>query len=184
MGAVALLSPNEVQFAVASSSASLGSSRTAVLLAAISTTPFDASAFSGRQGTDVNTRQRRRRRHDDRAVASQAVISPPYGFAVEWLGSSRQQPLRCMDVQFNTDPIFALDFSLEGSFLVSGGVDKSVRLWKIGEILGGNVNSRPIQMETHHSNGGICCVAASPNNRSISSGGGRDKTVLIHDSET
>jgi hypothetical protein len=126
LGAVALLSPNEVQVAVASSSASLGSSSTAVLLAAISTTLSDASAFRGRQGTDVTTRRRRRRRHDDRVVAPQSVISPPYGFAVKWLNSSRQ-PLRCIELQFNTEWINSLAFAFDGSFLVSGGVGKCVR---------------------------------------------------------
>jgi len=123
LGAVALLGPNEVQVAVASSSASLGSSSTAV---AISTTLSDASAFRGRQGTDVTTRRRRRRRHDDRVVAPQSVISPPYGFAVKWLNSSRQ-PLRCIELQFNTEWINSLAFAFDGSFLVSGGVGKCVR---------------------------------------------------------
>ena len=65
------------------------------------------------------------------------------------------------------------------------GYDKCVRLWNIREIrLGGNVDSRPIPMETEHGDGAVSCVAVSPNNRSIFSGGRRDKTVLIHDIET
>jgi len=68
--------------------------------------------------------------------------------------------------------------------LVSGGKDKCVRLWKIGEILGGNANSRPVQMEKQHGDNGVNCVADSPKNRSIFSDGLKDKTVLIHDIET
>ena len=181
LGAVVLLSPNEVQVAVASS---LGSLSTAVLVAAISTTPSDASAFRGRQGTDVTTRRRRRRRRDDRAVVTQAAISPPLNeFAFEWLGSS-SQPLRCIDLQFNTEWINSLAFAFDGSFLVSGGKDNCVRLWNIREILGGNADSRPVQMEKQHGDLGVSCIAVSPDNRSIFSGGAQDKTVLIHDSET
>jgi len=50
--------------------------------------------------------------------------------------------------------------------------------------LGGNSSSRPIQMETEYGDGDVTCVAVSPNNRSIFSGGTKDKTILIHDSET
>ena len=142
--------------------------------AAIDATPDDESSS---QGQRIVFTRRRRRRHEMEAV------SPPYGFSVEWIGSS-QQPLRCIDLQLNTGLIYSLDFSPDGSFLVSGGVDKCVRLWNIREILGGNVNSRPIQMESEHGDGGVLSVCVSPNNRSIFSGGTKDKTVLIHDIET
>ena len=142
--------------------------------AAIDATPDDESSS---QGQRIVFTRRRRRRHEMEAV------SPPYGFSVEWIGSS-QQPLRCIDLQFNTDPIFALTFSPDGSFMFSGGVDKCVRLWNIREILNRNVNSRPILMEKQHGEGGTYCISVSPNNHSIFSGGAQDKTVLVHDCET
>jgi len=54
----------------------------------------------------------------------------------------------------------------------------------IRELVGGNVYSRPVQMEKQHGDLGVSFIAVSPNNRSIFSGGAQDKTVLIHDSET
>ena len=78
-----------------------------------------------------------------------------------------------------------LAFSPDGSFFVSGGDNNCVRLWNIRELIGdGNVNSRPIQMETQHGDNGVTCVAVSSINRSIFSGGRKDKTILIRDSET
>ena len=131
---------------------------------------------TSREGQRTGQYRRRCHHHETQTVSS------PYGFLVEWLGSSRQQLLRSINVQFNTGPV--LDFPPGGSFLVSGGADKCVRLCNIREILGGNLNSHQIQMETEHGDGGICCVAVSPNNRSIFSGGFKDKTVLIHDIQT
>ena len=147
--------------------------------AAIDTTPDDESTS---QGQRTGAKRRRRRQHNRDEMQ---VIDPShYGFSVEWLCSS-QKPLRSIDVQFNTGLIFSLDFSYDGSFLlVSSGEDNCVRLWNIREILSGNFNSRPIQMERQHGDDGVCCVAVSPNNRSIFSGGLRDQTVLIHDIET
>ena len=147
--------------------------------AAIDTTPGDEST-SQEQRTGAKRRRRRQHNRDEMQVIDD---SSPYAFSVEWLGSSRQ-PLHSIDVQLNTALIFDLNYSPDGSFLVSGGPDKSVRLWNTHEILGGNANSRPIQMEGQHDDFGVTCVAVSPNNRSIFSGGARDQTVLIHDIET
>ena len=146
--------------------------------ASIDTVPNDESTSQG-QRTVAKRRRRRQHNRDE----TQVVIPPPYVFSVEWLGSSRQ-PLRSIDVQFNTDPIFSLAFSFDGSFLVAGAADKCVRLWNIREILSRNVNSRPIPMETEHGDGAVSCVAVSPNNRSIFSGRRQDKTILIHDIQT
>ena len=182
MGAVALRIPNEVQVrAVASSPSTLHRLFIPALMpASIDTVPNDEST-SQEQRTVVKRRRRRQHNRDE----MQIIDDPsPYGFSVEWLGSS-QQPLRSIDVLFNsTRPIYVLDFSPDGSFLVSGGEDKSVRLWNTREVVGGNANSRPIQMERQHGDFGVTYVAVSPNNRSIFSGGARDQTVLIHDIET
>ena len=156
----------------------LSSSNTA-LIAAIATAP-DGESTTARDGQRSAVQSRcRRRHHRDETQA----VAPPYGFAVNFLCSS-QHPLCSIDVQFNTEPIFTLAFSSDGSFLVSVGIDTWERLWKIDEILVGNADSRPVQMETQHGDNGVFCVAVSPNNRSIFSGGARGKTVLIHDIET
>ena len=132
---------------------------TTVALAAI---PSPSDSVSTSQGT-VATRRRRRRHHHK----TQVTVIPPYGFSAEWLVFS-QQPLRSIDLQFSTGLINTFDFSSDGSFLVSGGKDNCVRLWNIREILGGNVNSIPVQMDTEHGAGGVLCVAVSPNNRIVS----------------
>ena len=114
LGAVALLIPKEVQSTSPVSSQTLSSSNTA-LMVAVATASDDESTTRAGQRT-VQSRRRRRHHHEMQAV------SPPFGFAVEWIGSS-QQPLRCIDLQFNTGLMYALDFSPDGSFLVSGGAD-------------------------------------------------------------
>ena len=167
--AVALLIPNKVQSNPPVLSPTLSSVSTA--FAAIATIPDDESTTRNSQRSEQS---RRRRRHHHGTEAA----SPP-----EWIGSS-QHSLRGIDLQFNTGLIYALDFSPDGSFLVSGGADKRLRLWNIREILGGYADSRPIQMESEHGDGGVLSVCVSPNNRSIFSGGTKDKTVLIHDIET
>ena len=174
LGAVALLVPNEVTASVSSSTLCRPS---AALLD--STTSGEAVMVEGQK--TVVTRRRRRRHHH----VTQTAVIPPYGFAVEWLGSS-SQPLRSIDLQFNSKPIAEIDFSPDGSFLVSRGADHCVGLWNIHEIIGGgNVNPPLIQIDTEHGDGNrVTCVAVSPNNRSIFSGGIKAKTILIHDGET
>ena len=172
LGAVALLVPNEVTASVSSSTLRRPPA------ALLDSTSGEAMRVEGQTSSGA-TRRRRRHHHP----AAHRVVSAPYGFAFEWLGSS-QQPLRSIDVQFNTEPIWALDFSPDGSFFVSGG-DKCVRLWITREILGcGNATPNPIQMESEHGYGGVSCVAVSPNNRRIFRSGARDLKILIHDSET
>ena len=181
LGAVALRIPNEVQVRAAASSPSTlrRLSSPTLMPASIDAIPNDGSTS---QGQRTGAKHRRRRQHNRDVM--QVIDDPsPYGFSVEWLGSSRQ-PLRSIHVQFNTGLNFAFDFSPDGSFLVSGGEDKSVRLWNTREIIGGNANSRPMQMEGQHGDFGVSYLAVSPNNRSIFSGGLRDKTVLIHEIET
>ena len=176
-----LLFPAQTKFkaVVALTTSFLSSSTsTAPLLADNDPPPSGVSITSQEQRIAANRRRRRQHQHQTQAVL------PPYGFAAEWLRSS-PQPLRCIDFHFNTEWIHELAFSPDGSFLVYGSSDNCVRLWNIRELIGdGNVNARPIPMETEHCDGGVTCVAVSLNNRYIFSGGFKDKTVLIHDSET
>ena len=63
---------------------------------------------------------RRHRHHETQAV----IIF--YVFSANSLGSYSRQPLRCIDLQFNTEPISVLDFSFDGLYLISGGGDVQV----------------------------------------------------------
>ena len=169
LGAVALPRPNEEQAARETTAAA--SSFSAALLSVVHTTPDESAG-----------RTTRRRRHCHHPVLAAQVVIPPYGFTVEFLCSS-SSPLRCIFIQLN-ECINALDFSSDGSLMVSGGADKCVRLWKFRELLDIDGKLRPTRMKTEHGEGGVTCVAVSPNNRHIFSGGRTDKTVLIHDYET
>ena len=162
LGAVALTRPNEEQAT---------SETTAAASAMVHTT------------LESEGRTTRRRRHRHHPVLAAQVVIPPYGFSVEFLCSS-SLPLRCIFIQLNNECINALDFSSDGSLLVSGGADKCVRLWKFRELLDVDGKLRPTRMKTEHGEGGVTCVAVSPNSRHIFSGGRTDKTVLIHDCET
>jgi len=68
--------------------------------------------------------------------------------------------------------------------LVSSGEEKRARLWKIRELICSYADSRPIQVEKQHGDNGFTCVAVSPNNRNIFSGGTKDKTFLIPEIQT
>ena len=106
LGAVALLVPNEVTASVSSSTLRRPPA------ALLDSTSGEAMRVEGQR--TVVTRRRRRRHHRD-IDETQAEVIPPYGFAVEWLGLS-SQPLRSIDLQFNSKPIAEIDFSPDGSF--------------------------------------------------------------------
>ena len=80
----------------------------------------------------------------------------------------------------HTDSINAMEFSDDGTLLVSGGRDKTVRLWSLNQGRDGEWNSTAKEtMHTHNIN----CLVISPDNRRIFSGG-YDKKVLVHDTNT
>ena len=68
----------------------------------------------------------------------------------------------------HSNTVSAMEFSEDGSLLVSGGVDKSVRLWSLGsqtlDDLGRNQQTSSIQMENSH-NAVVLCLAVSSDNR-------------------
>ena len=96
LGAVALRIPNEVLAAASSPSTLRRLFSPDLMPAAIDTTPGDEST-SQEQRTGAKRRRRRQHNRDE----MQLIDPSPYGFSVEWLCSS-QQPLRSIDVQFNT----------------------------------------------------------------------------------
>ena len=84
------------------------------------------------------------------------------------------------DLVGHINTVSAMEFSEDGSLLVSGGVDKSVRLWSIGiQTLDDDQPSK--KMEKNHS-AVVLCLAVSSDNRRIFSGG-MDSFVFIHDTQ-
>ena len=78
---------------------------------------------------------------------------------------------------------YTMEFSGDGKFLVSGGGDKSVRLWSLSQGVEGR--DSPIkghEMRTKHDDFVRCVAISSDNNRIFS--GGYDSKVLIHDAKT
>ena len=87
----------------------------------------------------------------------------------------------CRDLPGHTDGIAATEFSEDGTLLVSGGFDNTVRLWSLNQGRnGGGTNST--MMDTRHERG-VSCLYFSPDNNRIFSGG-NDKMIFIHDTRT
>ena len=79
----------------------------------------------------------------------------------------------------HTAPIHTMEFSDDGTLLVSGGKDKTVRLWSLNQGRG-ELNSTI--MKTKHEDI-VTCLALSPDIQHIFSGGWQKK-VLIHDTRS
>ena len=108
----------------------------------------------------------------------------PSSFAVNCFSARRRQVessqlFRCRELTGHTGDIFSMKFSDDGSLLVSGGLDKTVRLWSLNQ----SQNEWNLTvMETKHETN-VSCLSFSPDNRCIFSGSA-DKKVLIHDTNT
>ena len=95
----------------------------------------------------------------------------------------QSQLIQRRDCVGHTDGIVTMEFSGDGRFLVSGGADKSVRLWSLSQgTEGGDSSIKGHQMKTKHDNFVLCLAISSDNSRIFS--GGRDSKVLIHDAKT
>ena len=92
---------------------------------------------------------------------------------------------KCRDLIGHTGSIFAMEFSTDGSYIVSGGGDKTVRLWSLCDVDNEETQgTTPVhQMKTKHKKG-ICCVAISPDNSRIFSSGDFDSKLFVHDART
>ena len=110
----------------------------------------------------------------------------PNLFASNSFTAQRQQMesshlFRYQELTGHTDNIRAMDFSDDGAHLVSGGGDKTVRLWSLNQGRdGGRINST--EMETKHQDQ-VRCLAFSPDNNRIFSGSD-DNKIFIHDTHT
>ena len=79
-------------------------------------------------------------------------------------------------MQGHTDKVYCATFSPDGKYIVSGSVDRTIRLWNAqsgSPVLG------PLKMHTKT----VVCVAFSPSGRQIASGS-HDNTVRVWDALT
>ena len=97
-------------------------------------------------------------------------------FASNCSAKSKQQIqlFQSRDCVGHTDNILTMEFSGDGRFLVSGGGDKSVRLWSFSQGTGG-VDPPARWMKTKQDHNVLCLAISSDNSRIFS--GGRDSQV-------
>ena len=75
-------------------------------------------------------------------------IAPIFGFSTKWF-KTFHQPLRCIKPNVNKVAVNYIDFSSDRSFLVSGGEDCCIRLWRMRDIIDGKqMPVIPVSMET------------------------------------
>ena len=91
----------------------------------------------------------------------------------------QSQLFRCRELEGHSGYINAVEFSEDGTLLISGGADKSIRLWSVNQSLTRGISSI---METKHQSP-VTSLAFSPDNKRIFSGG-NDSKIFIHDART
>ena len=141
---------------------------------------FDAAVKSKKKSSKANAVAAQ---YTTIASASLDTSRSVSSFRENCLAASRQQSrlfFQCRDLVGLTDSIAAMEFSTDGSFIVSGGGDKTVHLWSLSS----NVHNEETkamtvhQMKTKHESL-VYCVAISPDSSRIFSGG-RDSKLFIH----
>lgn len=85
---------------------------------------------------------------------------------------------RCQKLLGHTKFIETVEFSEDGTLLISGGQDEIVRLWS----LNGEGGGKSIEMETKQEGYVLSLAFSSDNNRIFS--GGRFSKVFVHDTQT
>jgi WD40 repeat protein len=104
-------------------------------------------------------------------------------FAVNHHQLDSSQRFHCRNLTGHTSGVVGLEFSKDGTLLVSGGYDKIVRLWPISSV---TRNEQcpiiPIEMKTRHVSH-VYSLAITSDNRRLFSGGAGGK-VFIHDVAT
>ena len=89
------------------------------------------------------------------------------------------QLFQSRDLAGHSDIILATEFSSDGDLLISGGWDKTVRLWSLNQ---GRDGENATVMEKKHERY-ISCLSFSPDSNRIFSGG-YDSMIFIHDTQT
>ena len=118
---------------------------------------------------------------EDSAIRQPPRLKLPNFFSANCFSAERPKiessELFCyQELTGHTDSIGSIEFSENGTHLISGSDDKTVRLWSINQSRN-EWNST--EMETKHQNS-VVCLAFSPDNNRIFTGGA-DKKVFIHD---
>ena len=121
---------------------------------------------------------------DDSAIRQPPLLKLPNFFSANCFSAHRQQIVssqlfRSQELTGHTGSIIAMEFSDDGTLLVAGGKDKTVRLWYLNQ---GHGERNSTEMEAKHELN-VTCLAFSPDNHRIFSGG-LDKKVLIHDTRS
>ena len=111
---------------------------------------------------------------------------PSAGISAKRFASA--QPLACRELNpslHSPGRVSSTQFSEDGSFFLSCGSDGRVLLWPTNEVIYGREGIAPKiqEMETKHEQNSIECLALSPDNERIFSGGD-DKNLFVHDAIT
>ena len=138
------------------------------------------------RGTSVDSLNQAGTARSFHAGASQTISSfynfPSIVISAEQMYSS--QPLRSHAIsgQHSTKGVNVIEFSDDGSFFVSGGDDGRVLLWSTDRAMDEHWKPKATEMGSKHKNY-IFCLAVSPDNNRIYSGG-KDDNAFIHDAKT
>ena len=112
-----------------------------------------------------------------------AVGSSLRGFSAERL--SQSQPVHCKDLLGHSEVIRAIEFSNDGSLLVSGGDgDRPVLIWRMDQVLANRTRQTVLSvLKVTRNDFKLYSLAVSPDNCRIFVGG-RDQAVYVHDTQT
>ena len=120
------------------------------------------------------------------ASASLGSTRSVSSFKENCFAASRQQSrfFHCRDLVGHTGNITAMEFSTDESFIVSGGLDKTVRLWSLCDVPNEKTQITAVhQMKTIEHESAVSCVAISLDSSRIFSGGFESK-VFVYGAST
>ncbi|XP_078590919.1 uncharacterized protein LOC144870514 [Branchiostoma floridae x Branchiostoma japonicum] len=110
----------------------------------------------------------------NRSISGEQLLKQ--GFLRERLGACRS--LYRKDLFGHYGCVNAIEFSNHGGdFLISGGDDRRVLLWKLDQAL--HDQGQPAEMKGHHISNIFCLAFSSDNSRIFSAG--NDEQVILHD---
>jgi len=108
---------------------------------------------------------------------------PPNKISFDRLSSLKPLCCRYLSDYHDNETVSSIEFSDDSSLFVSGGGDGRVLLWPTNKAVDEKWTPNPTEMNTKHENSAVYCLAVSPDNKHIFSGG-FNKRITIHDAET